>query len=113
VPWRFRSADTVAVPWGLIGLVLTSCPREPAAATDSDWALELRLAIVSETGPAPMLAGDTETRVSVMATLRLTWVAGGVWLAKCEEPQAHNETAVAVAIPIQVLRWDTRLQAEV
>jgi hypothetical protein len=98
----------VAVPWGLIGLVLTNgCPWEPAAATDSDSALELRFAIVSETGPAATLAGDTDTRMSVIATLRLTGVAGGVWFAKCEEPQAHNETAVTLAIPIQVLRWDT------
>jgi hypothetical protein len=96
------------VPWGLIRLVLrTVCPPEPAAATVTVSELAPRFAIVKVTGPAPTEAGETDTRASVIATLRLTGTGGRVWLAKCEEPQAQRETAVAPAAATHVQRWDT------
>src|SRR5436305_11871380 len=55
------------------------------------------------TGPAPMKAGDTETRLSLMATVRFTGSAGWGWLAyRVLFPQPVMTSTVSASHPMLI-----------
>lgn len=97
---------TSAVPCGLIGPVSASgCELEDAGAIASDSALPAWLVTMNTTGPAPIEAGDTETRSLLTYTVTLTGAGGRGWFAKVVPPPQPATTRPAKPRnPIVVLR---------
>src|SRR5207245_2669533 len=98
---------TSVVACGLIGPVLASgcAAAVPAGRIESSSALLDWFVMMKITGPAPTVAGEIETRLLLMYTVRSIGVAGFGLLANLvPPPQPLAASALTARIAIVVLR---------
>jgi hypothetical protein len=106
LPGEEKLTVICAVAWGLIGAVLASgWPADaPVWRIATDSALLAWFVMMNSTGPAPTIAGDTDTRLLSMNTVMLTGAGGrGVVAADELDPQAETARAVPASIAIVIL----------